>query len=234
MAASVTAPLMERSDELRNVLDERPGAETPGEEWVMAKLVDRTRALEEQLIQLARENLKLRELAHHDALTGLNNLRGFRTQLAQAISLANRHGGSVSVLMIDLDGMKHLNDTQGHPAGDIGLRGVGGILNSSVRRSDMAARLGGDEFGVLMPQTQMRSAKEVAERIRARVEELPIPGNCRLSASIGIATYRAIPGRDADEAAEELLARADEALYAAKNRGRNRVEVHADGELEAA
>jgi two-component system cell cycle response regulator len=122
-------------------------------------------------------------------------------------------------VLLDLDGFKQLNDRCGHAAGDQALRAVGEILRSSVRRADQAARLGGDELAILMPAAPPAAAMKLAERIRRRVESLPVPGGCQLSASLGVATA----GPSGGPSGAELLRRADVALYAAKHAGKNRV-----------
>jgi diguanylate cyclase (GGDEF)-like protein len=189
----------------------------------VATLQWRERALEAKVAELERENRRLREMAYQDELTGLDNRRGFWAHLEYAINFAGRYGGAVSVLLLDLDGMKRVNDTAGHPEGDRLLQRVGDVLRLSLRNTDLAARLGGDEFGVVLPNTDGAAASIVAERIRQRIAELGgIAAGCSVSASVGIATALGT-GRD-ERAAHLLVARADSALYAAKRQGRNRVE----------
>jgi diguanylate cyclase (GGDEF)-like protein len=178
------------------------------------------RLLSLALAKLSLENEQLRELAHCDALTGLANRRGFETHLDHEIRTARRYKGSVALLILDLDGMKTLNDHCGHPAGDAALRDVGNILRDSVRTCDEAARLGGDEFAIVLPATDEAGARTVAERIRARVAALDVPGGQRLTASIGVAVFSA-PWQHP----ERMVSRADRALYLAKREGKNRVVV---------
>ena len=116
----------------------------------------RVSALAARLEELERENREMRELAHLDELTGLGNRRGFHRQLHYALDFVARYGGVVSIVLLDLDGMKQVNDALGHPAGDLALRRVGEILRTTLRVTDHAARLGGDEFAMVMPATAGR------------------------------------------------------------------------------
>ena len=177
--------------------------------------------LERELERLKRENRALREQAHQDDLTGLGNRRSFRRHLEQAVELTDRYGTSFAVMVLDLDGMKQLNDRAGHPAGDLALSRVGDALRAQIRSVDHAARLGGDEFAVVMPHVTAPQATLVAERIRQHIATLPCPGDVRVTASFGVTmlTPSLEPGVDADE----LFARADQALYQAKRAGRDRV-----------
>jgi len=194
--------------------DRRPprGTLAPGPEPIDPD--ERIRALERQVAQLQRENAMLQRLARADALTGLANRRGFEEALATAAAHALRHDLPLSLMLIDLDGMKQLNDTCGHPAGDALLAEVGAILDSSIRRSDTAARFGGDEFAIVMPSTDAAGAETVAARIHDRIAALPLPAQLRASASIGISTLTA--KSSLAESLRWLVARADAALYEAK------------------
>ena len=182
------------------------------------------RELEAKVAELTRENQRLRELAHRDELTGLGNRRGFQGHIDYLIEYAGRFGGSLSVVMIDLDGMKLLNDQHGHAAGDVALRSVASVIRQSIRGVDVAARLGGDEFAVVMPATTAAAAARVAERIRTGIGGLALPSGARMSASFGVATLSGAP-RGIGFAGDELMARADAALYAAKRAGKNRIEL---------
>jgi diguanylate cyclase (GGDEF)-like protein/PAS domain S-box-containing protein len=163
--------------------------------------------------------------ANTDALTNISNRRHFMVQAEQELRRARRFGRDLSVMMIDLDHFKNVNDTYGHAAGDTVLETVVKTALESLRQSDVMGRLGGEEFGVLLPETDLHSALEVAERLRAHIAETLIrisPKPLRCTASVGIAQLRA-----EDETIDHLLNRADEALFVAKNNGRNRVEVSA-------
>ena len=157
-----------------------------------------------------------------DALTGLYNHRRFHELLRDTVEGARAADGDVAVLFCDIDRFKQLNDRHGHLVGDDVLRRVSRVLTASVRRGDVAARYGGDEFGVLLHGADMETALEVAERIRERVAELWVGrGDAATTISIGVATLAG------HHDAEDLLASADRAMYAAKEGGRNRV-VRAD------
>ena len=129
----------------------------------------------------------------------------------------------VTVLLIDLDGMKRLNDTCGHPAGDDALRMVGQVLGTSLRGADSAARLGGDEFGVILPVTSESAAVQVAERLRHRIESIQLPQGLKLTASIGVAGVTYCSERA--ETRTSVLHRADQALYRSKRAGGNKIAV---------
>ena len=176
---------------------------------------------------MALENARLHRIvknqAHVDGLTGLANRRHSEEALTAELSRAARFGGSLSVVMTDLDNFKAVNDEHGHPVGDTVLRRFARLLETSVRDVDTAARWGGEEFLLILPGTDAEGASQLAERIRARLEEttlltpegIPI----RATASFGVAAA------DAEEvSAEHLVAAADAALYAAKRAGKNRVE----------
>lgn len=165
---------------------------------------------------------RLIELAHRDSLTGLLNRQGFFTELEMALQRLDGPGEGVAFLFVDLDDFKQVNDSAGHAEGDRCLWAVARALQGVLRGSDRAARIGGDEFAVLLTPIEQADALSVAERILSLFEEL---ATCRddcealITASIGV--YIAHPGDDADE----LLTNADEAMYAAKAKGKNRVEV---------
>ena len=157
-----------------------------------------------------------------DALTGLYNHRRFHELLRDTVEGARTADGEVAVLFCDIDRFKQLNDRHGHLVGDDVLRRVSRIMTASIRRGDVAARYGGDEFGVLLHGADMETALEVAERIRERVADLWVGrGDAATTISIGVATLAG------HQDAEDLLASADRAMYAAKEGGRNRV-VRAD------
>jgi len=170
---------------------------------------------------------QIQQQALTDALTGCYNRRSFEMQLDKEIMMAKRTHQPLSLLMLDLDRFKHLNDTAGHDAGDDALRQLSGCFREELRGIDSAARFGGDEFALILPQMLAEGALVVAERVRARIEGIYIPEFGNLTASIGIASF---PAHAASRA--ELFRAADDALYAAKRAGRNRVCV-ADRAVEA-
>ena len=164
-----------------------------------------------------------RHLAATDALTGLMNRRAFLEAVDRERSRAARHTLPISLLMLDVDHFKQVNDTKGHDAGDVVLRGIAAVLLRIARRSDFVARWGGEEFVLALAQTAETGGRIAAERVRRAVAEqpfmLPNGETLRVTTSVGLASA------GSSFALEELLGRADRALYAAKGRGRNRVEI---------
>lgn len=172
----------------------------------------------ERTVQLYEEaNMR----AATDVLTGLYNRRYFQEELSRDFAAARRHRRDLSVLMIDLDHFKSFNDTYGHHVGDAVLVAVAQVLQSAVRIADRVARYGGEEFIVNLPDTDLAGAKVVAERIRKGIQELKFEEGIRpITVSIGVSSIQA-----ADERIAELIERADQALFAAKAKGRDRVET---------
>src|SRR6185369_499559 len=160
-------------------------------------------------------------LAETDELTGLFNTRGFAIAANRLFGQAQRYSRPASVLMIDCDNLKAVNDTHGHDAGSRLLRQIANAVQVELRATDVPARYGGDEFIVLLPETPAKGAADVAERIRLAIGARPVSINGQnifASVSIGFATYPE-DGRTLDA----LAASADRALYRAKQEGRNRV-----------
>jgi diguanylate cyclase (GGDEF)-like protein/PAS domain S-box-containing protein len=172
---------------------------------------------------LRRQSEQLALLASTDSLTGLWNRRHFLEQAELELQRALRYGRPVSVMMIDIDHFKRVNDTYGHPAGDAVLRHFAAIIRSNLRKSDCLGRVGGEEFAVLLPESDMEQARIVAETLRREtaVTRVGLDDGTALgiTASFGLTSAR--PG---EELVSDLLLRADRALYAAKDGGRNRVE----------
>ena len=172
------------------------------------------------------ENVDLHELVSEqaitDELTGLSNQRRFRELIEKEASRAERFGHVLSVMILDIDDFKQVNDTYGHLQGDEVLKTIGAILLEESRGVDEPARYGGEEFVLALPETGAEGALEVAERVRLRVERARVPhidgtGALQVTASVGVAT---MPGAAGDM--RSLIAIADEALYAAKRSGKNR------------
>lgn len=161
---------------------------------------------------------QIQQQALTDALTGCFNRRSFEMQLDKELLMAKRSHQPLSVVMLDLDRFKQLNDSAGHDAGDTALRKLAECFREELRGVDSAARLGGDEFVVILPQANAEGALIVAERLRSRIARTEIPEYGHLSASIGIAAFPAHATARAD-----LVLAADAALYRAKRAGRNRV-----------
>jgi diguanylate cyclase (GGDEF)-like protein len=165
---------------------------------------------------------QLERLTRLDGLTGLYNRNTFVELARQELERAQRHGTDTTILLMDLDHFKKVNDTWGHPAGDAVLRHVSAQANATVRSTDLVGRLGGEEFIVLLPGTSVIAARKIAEKLRANLEanttaweQTTIP----TTVSIGIAGTTAAEKRSFDS----LYTDADKALYLAKQRGRNRV-----------
>ncbi len=175
-------------------------------------------------LSVAIENADLhQEIARQavtDGLTGVANRRSFNESFGREFERARRYGEPLSLVMIDLDFLKKINDTYGHKAGDDAIASIGKLLKLSSRVSDVAARYGGEEFCLLLPNTETEMAEQLAERIRRMIFEVHIEGPGTISASIGVASYP----NHADDC-DQLFQKADAALYAAKQGGRNRVHV---------
>jgi len=180
-------------------------------------------------VAAALQNAHLYEMAMVDGLTGLFVRRYFDARIEEEIERSKRYGTPFSVVMMDVDDFKRLNDTHGHLAGDRVLRGVAQLVRSQMRGVDTAARYGGEEIAIILPRTEMVAALNQAERIRAAIADhrITIDGTgaspvLGVTASFGIAAY---PESGASTA-EELVKRADRALYRAKKTGKNRVELY--------
>lgn len=174
--------------------------------------------VDERTAELKEANATISRLAATDELTGLSNRRSFNEQLAAALSAAHRHDYPLSLIMIDLDHFKRVNDTFGHNAGDKVLRAFAELLREMIRTEDVAARWGGEEFIIILPHTTCEAAAALAERIRVACEENS-PTMHGLSASFGVTQLQN------NENEDSLLRRTDDALYRAKHDGRNRVVI---------
>ncbi len=177
---------------------------------------------EQALIALenARLHGQVQRQAVTDDLTGLANRRQFLVQLDSEIARSRRSGSPLGIILADLDDFKRVNDTHGHQAGDVALRSFAEILKTMARDVDLAVRLGGEEFAVLLPDTDLAGAAQLAERLRLALESSLIghpPTQMRVTASFGVSSFPAAA------AAEDLLTDADRRLYDAKRTGKNRV-----------
>lgn len=166
---------------------------------------------------------KLDLLAKTDGLTGLFNHRHFIEELEREFRRAQRYKTPLSLIILDLDHFKKFNDTFGHPAGDRLLESVGGLVKGLARDVDLPARYGGEEFAVILPSTGLKAAVAFAERIRQGVKNLEpagLPPGTRITASLGVAEMVGL-----DQDFHEFVKRADQALYEAKENGRDRVVI---------
>ncbi len=174
--------------------------------------------------ELHAANRRLRLLARTDELTHVRNRRGLRAALAREFRRAERYGGELSLLALDLDCFKQVNDAHGHAVGDPVLRAVAQALAGALRQVDVVGRTGGEEFVIVAPETTLGEAMRVAERVRAAVADVRVPtaqGDVQVTVSCGVASYRELGAADPDA----LLAAADAALYRAKALGRDRAEA---------
>jgi two-component system cell cycle response regulator len=180
------------------------------------------RKVKERTFELMEENRKLNELSITDGLTGLYNHRYFLRELETEFGKALRYGRSLTLLLLDIDHFKDVNDRYGHPCGDLVLKNVAGLLKDHLRNSDVAARCGGDELAIILPETNLSKASAVAEKLRRHLGKSSFAWNgdsFRITCSIGLA---AIPDIGIDEW-NALLESADKSLYRAKRKGRNSV-----------
>ena len=170
---------------------------------------------------------QMQQQALTDGLTGCYNRRSFELQLERDLHLATRMRQPLSLIMLDLDHFKHINDRAGHDAGDVALCMLADNLRAELRAVDTAARFGGDEFVVILPQANSEGALLVAERLRRRISEIDVPYFGQVTASLGVATFPVhASSRDT------LVVAADPALYSSKNSGRNRVSLPAEETCE--
>jgi len=190
------------------------------------KLLSANEAMETQVRQrtqqLEEANQELDRQARSDPLTGLLNRRGFDAQMNHDLALARRSGRPLSIITVDVDHFKRINDTHGHDVGDQVLQRLAATLATRLRQSDVVARLGGEEFAVLLPDTDLEGARTIAQELVDSQASLGYPVIGGLTISAGVSTLRG-----AEDTAQELLRRGDMALYQAKREGRNCVVVQA-------
>jgi diguanylate cyclase (GGDEF)-like protein len=176
-------------------------------------------------IELKSANEKLRELATKDGLTELYNHRFFQQAIEKEIGRAYRYKKPLSLLLLDIDHFKRVNDQYGHPAGDKVLKVISAIMLKVVRESDMVARYGGEEFAVMLPETDLSGGAILAERLRKAVEKVEIPADgeiIKTTISIGVTTYN-LASKHADKA--QFIRAADKGLYLSKESGRNKISI---------
>lgn len=226
--------LLETVSDIRDVevkMKTSPGRNFTAELAAIAMEYDNSPAILVALNDISQRKELENELyrqASTDMLTGINNRRSFMALSEQELRRTRRFARSMSVMMVDIDHFKPINDQHGHAVGDIVLQAVVKRILESLRLSDQLGRLGGEEFAVILPETALADAADVAERARKHLEDRPIIVNAEKSGhiaipctiSIGVAQLSAHDGT-----VDDLLHRADEALYKAKNGGRNRIEI---------
>ena len=176
-------------------------------------LVAEVERLRGKITQLQKRVEQLDQLAHQDALINLPNRRGFMRELERLVDRVGRYGAKAAMLFVDLDGLKMINDTFGHAAGDEALIQVASLLTSGVRRSDVVARIGGDEFGILLENSDEKRAQETAARLGDLISgtDLVYEGDALpLSVAIGVSVI------GAEDSVATIMARADEEMYRRK------------------
>lgn len=175
----------------------------------------------EEALEAARKEAE--ELAYRDELTGLGNRRAFFEQGQRAFKQSKRFGRPISVIMMDVDHFKKINDNHGHAAGDRVLQALAVPLQTLVREIDIVARMGGEEFAFVLPETDLQEAGSLAERLRREIECIGVENGeemIRITASLGV-----VASKDTDTDLETLLVKADDALYVAKKKGRNQIKM---------
>jgi diguanylate cyclase (GGDEF)-like protein len=198
--------------------------------YALGMILENRGNLRRAYAQLAEREAELDRLAHSDPLTGAANRRHFFLFGAKEWGRAKRHGRALSVLMVDVDYFKAINDAHGHGVGDEALKNLVLVCNATLRDCDLLARMGGEEFAVLLAEIDLATAQTVAERLRQAAADLMVltddGGRMSLTVSIGVASLS-----PEDESLDDIVRRADRALYSAKAAGRNRVVVADQGEL---
>ena len=216
------------ADRMRLLKQENLRIEQEARVMLEQRVLERTEELNSALRELGEKNRQLSELSTIDGLTGVFNRAHQEEVLSTEWARACRKKGPLSVLMVDIDHFKRINDSYGHPCGDVVLKAVAALIkNFAKRKADVVCRYGGEEFMVILPDTSSEGALAVAEGIRQALAELEIPvadGLLRVTVSVGLAS--AIPGSPAKDELAALVAAADAALYRAKQEGRNQVRMH--------
>ncbi|MGN8160732.1 sensor domain-containing diguanylate cyclase [Salinisphaera sp. RV14] len=174
----------------------------------------------EDITEQKAHEYQLERQAARDPLTGLFNRREFEQTLAEEMVQTRRLGTPLSLIMLDIDNFKAINDRHGHDTGDEVLESVAGEVGRAIRGTDTLARWGGEEFAILLSGADIKNAARVAESVRTRVAKARFPQAGRITVSLGVAQYKRC------DTAESLFKRADEALYEAKESGRDRVVIH--------
>ncbi|HZF31735.1 MAG TPA: GGDEF domain-containing protein [Gammaproteobacteria bacterium] len=206
------------------------------------QMVDRSHAFSKNLLVVLSERVRsdnefianslgvLRQAEHNaftDPLTGLGNRRWMKDMFAREVTRAQRDSQALCLMMIDIDNFKLFNDHYGHIAGDRVLLAVADALRDRLRPTDLIARFGGDEFAALLPSLDVAQARQAAERLRQRIVEIA-PPSLSTAITISVGVCASVAGDDVDA----LVQRADEAMYAAKARGRNRIALHGESDAD--
>ena len=195
-------------------------------QWIDGRIVRMEIATDITDRKLAEEQLKAakqhaEKLANKDDLTGLNNRRAFFELGHRSFQQAKRYKHPISIIMMDIDHFKQINDNYGHSTGDKVLQALSEPLQTLVRETDIIGRMGGEEFAFILPETELDEAANLAERLRAGIEKIIVTYNelsISITASLGVVTYS-----DEDDNLESLITKADDALYVAKKKGRNQI-----------
>ncbi len=232
----------EKTIDVLSIFDLDPGSLKPYSELLVEaneELGRMNRSYEQIVLQLRKEkeraeilarelqeaNERLRDLAFKDGLTGLYNHRYFQELMDREVHRSTRYNRPLSLIMIDIDHFKQINDAFGHQRGDHVLKQIGKIIRNTIRASDIASRYGGEEFAVVLPETELRGAAVLAERIRKNIESCPFDLNgtkTKVTVSLGVTTY--VPGKKIIQKGK-IIDTADRALYKSKEKGRNRVSI---------
>jgi diguanylate cyclase (GGDEF)-like protein len=176
--------------------------------------------------ELRRANQQLRTLVFRDPLTGLYNHRFFYNMINKEVKRSERYGEVFSLIILDVDNFKAINDTHGHIVGDMALKGASQAILGIIRDSDTAARYAGDEFAILLPNTGANDARGLAERLKKAIEDFTLKTEDRdikFTVSVGVGSHR--PGKDKIRGAAQIIDSVDRALYESKRAGKNRVHV---------
>jgi diguanylate cyclase (GGDEF)-like protein len=224
--ASSCMPLVVGGEVIGSVLLSRPAPYDEPEEERIRESVSQAAPVLANLRNLAVAEIR----AATDGLTGLPNKRAVEDALKRMFAQASTTSAPLALLLLDLDHFKHVNDQRGHAVGDQVLANVGAVLRSTLRPQDFAGRSGGEEFAILLPGTESSAARGIAERVRAAIGEIHLPGtDVEVTASIGVAAFPEHAGTP-----DRLERLADAALYLAKRQGRNRVELAEATTVDAA
>jgi diguanylate cyclase (GGDEF)-like protein len=220
----IEMPLNDEVGQLGNAFNQMTNAIQARESELRQLAADLEHTVEERTIALRQQNKRLERMAIEDPLTQIYNRRYFFELASKEVERARRYGNPLSVVLLDADNFKKMNDSYGHLIGDQILINLANLLQKNIRSLDILARYGGEEFVILMPEITLDEARKTAERLRKLVEQTSmVTGglDILITVSFGVASFES--GHELDF--DALLARADHALYQSKESGRNRVSV---------